>query len=63
MPKLTSILNLKLALFPPPPPPPTNHDNPFYGVKSDFTRVNMKTKCVCHILISPHVDFHNDRTI
>ena len=51
---------LKLALF---PFPPTSHDHQFYGVTSGFTRLNMKTKCVWQILISPHVNFHNDRTM
>ena len=44
-------------------PPPTSHDHQVYGVTSGFTRLIMKTKCVWHILISPHVNFHNDRTM
>ena len=43
--------------------PHTSHDHQFYGVTSGFTRLNMRTKCVLHILISRHVNFHNDRTM
>ena len=35
---------------------------PFYGVTSGLTSLNMKIECVWYILISPHVKFHNDRT-
>ena len=60
------ILERMKALFPfvpPPPLPPTSHNYQLYGVTSGFTKFNMKTKCVCQILISPHVNFHNDRTM
>ena len=40
------------------PPPPTSHEHQFYGVTSSFTRLIMKTKYV-----SPHANFHNDRTM
>ena len=48
----------------PPPPPRSSHDHHFYGATtSSFTRLNMKTKCVWHILINLRVNFHNDRTL
>ena len=46
----------------PPPPRPTSHDHQFYGVRSGFKRINMRPKKVCHGLISPRFNFHNNRT-
>ena len=46
------------ALF---PFPPTSHEHQFYGLTSDFTRLIMKTKYVCHGLISLYVSFHDNR--
>ena len=55
-----------LALFPfpppPPPPPPTSFKLELYGLTSGFTRLIMKTKSVCHGLISLHVNFHDNWT-
>ena len=42
------------SLFHPPPP---SHKHHFHGVTSGFTRLNMKTKYVCHGLISPDCQF------
>ena len=39
---------------------PTSHDQQFYGVTSGFTRLGLKTKHVCHGLVSPHASFHNN---
>ena len=40
---------------------PLPHTNMiFYGVTGGFTRLIMKTKYVCHNLISPYVNFHNN---
>ena len=41
---------------------PTSHEHEFYGVMGSFTRLVMKTKYVCHELICPYVNFHNNRT-
>ena len=49
---------LALFLF-----PPTSHDHQLYGITSGFTRLIMETKYVWHSLISPHVNFNNDRTM
>ena len=48
----------KGALF---PFPPTSHKRQFYGVTRGFTRLIMKTKNVCHGLISSHANFCNIR--
>ena len=48
------------ALF---PFPPTSLKHEFYGLTSGFTRLIMKTKYVCHGLISLHVNFHVNRTL
>ena len=49
--------NKTLFLF-----PPTSFKHEFYGVTSGFTRLIMKTKYVCHGLISLHVIFYDNRT-
>ena len=49
------------ALFP--SPPPTSHMDQFYGVTRGFTRLIMKTKYVCHVLISPYAKFCINPTI
>ena len=41
---------------------PTSHEHEFYGVTGGFTWLIMKTKFVCHNLISPYVKFHNNWT-
>ena len=46
------------ALF---PFPPTSLKHEFYALTSGFTRLIMKTKYVCHNLISLHVNFHDNR--
>ena len=43
------------------PPPPTSLKHEFYALTSGFTRLIMKTKYVCHGLISLHVNFHDNR--
>ena len=45
------------------PPPPTSDELQFFSVTSGFTRLIMKTKYVCHDLISLYVNFHNNRTM
>ena len=42
---------------------PTSHKHEFYNVTSGFTRLFMKTKYVCQNLISPYVNFQNNRTM
>ena len=42
--------------------PPTSFKHELYGLTSSFTRLIMKTKYVCHGLISLHVNFHDNRT-
>ena len=61
---LFNLVKQLAAVFPspPPPPPPTSHKHEFYGLTSDFTRLIMKTKYVCHSLISLYVNFHDNRT-
>ena len=44
-------------------PPPTSLEHEFYGVTGGFTRFIMKTKYVFHNVISPYVNFHNNRTV
>ena len=44
-------------------PPPTSDELQFFSVTSSFTRLIIKTKCVCHGLISLYVNFHNNRTM
>ena len=39
-------------------PPPTSLKQKFYGLTSGFTRLIMKTKYVCHDVISQYVNFH-----
>ena len=51
--------NFFSALF---PFPPTSLKHDFYGLTSGFTRLIMKTKYVCHGLISLHGNFHDNRT-
>ena len=41
------------------PPPPTYHKHQFYGLRGGSTRLIMRTKYVCHGLISLHVNFHD----
>ena len=43
--------------------PLTSHQHEFYGATSGFTMLIMKTTYVCHNLISPCVNFHNNRTM
>ena len=45
------------------PPPPTSDELQFFSVTSGFTRLIMKTKYVCHGLISLYDNFHNNRTM
>ena len=40
---------------------PTSHKRQFYGVTRGFTRLIIKTKNVCHGLISSHANFCNIR--
>ena len=49
-----------VALF---PFPPTSDELQFFSVTSGFKRLIMKTKHVCHGLISLYVNFHNNRTM
>ena len=49
-------------LFPTPPPPHLTQTL-IYGVTSGFTRLIMRTKYVCHSLISLHVNFNDNRTM
>ena len=49
----------QLALF----RSPTSHEHQCYGLTSGFTRLIMKTKYVCHGLISVQVNFHDNRTM
>ena len=41
---------------------PTSLKLELYGLTSDFTRLIMKTKYVCHGLISLHYNFHDNWT-
>ena len=43
-------------------PPPPNSLIHVHGLTSGFTSLLMKTKYVCHGLISLHVNFHDNRT-
>ena len=45
------------------PPPLTSDELQFFSVTSGFTRLIMKTKYVCHGLISLYINFHNNRTM
>ena len=43
--------------------PPTSDELQFFSVTSGFTRLIMKTRYVCHGLISLYVNFQNNRTM
>ena len=45
------------------PPPPTSHKLQYISVTSGFTRLSMRIKYVCRVLISLYVNFHNNRTM
>ena len=47
------------ALF----PSPSSYKHQFHDVTSGFTRLSIKTKYVCHGLISPYAKFYNNPTI
>ena len=57
---LNNSTEIVLALF---PFPPTSGELQFFSVTSGFTMLIMKTKYVCHGLISLYVNFHNNRTM
>ena len=46
-----------------PSPPPTSHKLQYISVTSGFTRLSMRIKYVCRVLISLYVNFHNNRTM
>ena len=46
-----------------PPPSPASYEHQFYDVMSGFTRLIIKTKYVCHGLISPYAKFDINLTM
>ena len=59
-PFLDVLKNLNRALF---PFRSHLHERQFYGLTSGFSRLIMKTKYVCYVLVSLNVNFNDKRTM